>query len=500
MHTTGAAPRAAGGRTPHDFATAGVLLVAAVVGLGHLAASFCAEYWFDEAYMLAMGRYHLDWGYVDQPPLVPALAAAMDWLVPGSTVVLRLPAVLASTAAVVLAALIARELGADRRAQIIAAIAQPGALWVTLTGHWMTPYTMEPLVWGLITWLLVRWVRLRQDWLLVLLGLVVGIGTQTKFQVFMLCGALLVSVLVLGPRELLRRPMLWAGIGLALLIALPTLLWQATNGWPQLRMAGVVANESAELSTGGRLGTAVALVALAGIAGSVLLVLGLWRLLRGAELRDYRFLGLTFVLLYLVIVIGGGRFYYLGGIYPLLIAAGAVALQRRRATGRVGLRWMAVPACALSLVSTAGVLVLSSAMTPAATWAANLAGVTSGENLAGRATTVYRKLPQQVRERTAIIGDSYLIAAYIEAYGRRYEPPATYSTNRGYGYLPPPPAERDTVLYVGSRPQAMGAYFGQMRLLSPGTAEDTSVWLLTQRRESWNRIWSELRDLDLANR
>lgn len=41
--------------------------------------------------MLAIGRNHLDWGSADQPPLTPALAALMDWLAPGSQLMLARP-------------------------------------------------------------------------------------------------------------------------------------------------------------------------------------------------------------------------------------------------------------------------------------------------------------------------------------------------------------------------------------------------------------------------
>jgi hypothetical protein len=82
-----------------------------VVAVLHCAASVFGGYWFDEMYMLAIGRHHLDWGSADQPPLAPALAALMDTIAPGSLVALRLPTVLATTGAVVVAGLADRTTG-----------------------------------------------------------------------------------------------------------------------------------------------------------------------------------------------------------------------------------------------------------------------------------------------------------------------------------------------------------------------------------------------------
>ena len=67
--------------------------------------------------------------------------------------------------------------------------AQATVAWSTFAGHWLTPYTLEPVQWLLVIWLLVRWVRLRDDHLLVALGVVVGLAAMTKFQVLLLCGA-----------------------------------------------------------------------------------------------------------------------------------------------------------------------------------------------------------------------------------------------------------------------------------------------------------------------
>ncbi|TCP52068.1 dolichyl-phosphate-mannose-protein mannosyltransferase [Tamaricihabitans halophyticus] len=473
-------------RAVAPFASWPVFSIAGLVLAAHLVISIGKEYWLDEAYMLALGRFHLDWGFADQPPVVPLLAAAMDAVAPDSLFVLRLPAVLATVAAVPVAALIARELGADRRAQVFTALAQACALWITLSGHWLTPYTLEPLQWLLLVWLLVRWIRLRDDRQLLILGVTIGIAAQTKFQVLLLCAVLLVSVLLFGPRELLRRPKFWVGVGIALLIALPTLVWQAIHGWPQLRMSEVVAAE-ADVLSGGRSGVAFQLFGYAGIAGLVLLLYGLWLLFTDQRLRAYRFLGVTFVVLYVIFVVGAGRPYYLGGLYAVGFAVGALGLQWRREAGRARLRWLAWPAFGLSVAAAIGMLVLSTVFTSSP-------GMPVGERIAANTSTVYAELPARQRERTALLGESYVVASYLDAYASRYELPGSYSAHRGYGFFGPPPERVDAVVYVGDRPDRLRRYFGDVRAATdPG--QDPKVWLATDRTVSWARIWPELREL-----
>ena len=79
------------------FAVGAVGSLAILVAVLHCAAATLANgYWFDEVYMLAIGRYHLEWGSADQPPVAPALAALMDAIAPGSHLVPALPAALAA--------------------------------------------------------------------------------------------------------------------------------------------------------------------------------------------------------------------------------------------------------------------------------------------------------------------------------------------------------------------------------------------------------------------
>ena len=472
------------------FARGPVLSIAAVVAAAQFAASVGAGYWFDEIYMLAIGRHHLDWGSADQPPLTPLLAASMDGIAPGSILALRLPAVLATAAAVVVAALIARELGGDRRAQTLTAGVQATTLWITMAGHWLTPYTLEPVQWLVLVWLVVRWIRVRDDRLLPALGAVAGIAAQTKFQVLLLCAIMLLAVLVVGPRELLRRPQLWTGAGVGAAIAAPTLLWQAANGWPQLQMGTVVASEA--LLYGGRTGVAVLLIGSAGIAGTVLALYGLWRLLRADELRSYRFLAVTFVVLYVFFVVTVGRPYYLGGCYAVLAAAGALGLQRRREAGRRRWQWVAWPAFALSAAAAGGMLAVSIS--------ADADSDRTGTNIARSAADTYHALPPDEREDTVLMGGSYIVAAYLDGYSTQFDLPQAYSGNRGYGWFPPPPETANSALFIGENPDDVRPYFSEVHMLSDGGPETgaSTVWHATGRQEPWSAIWPRLRSLTVG--
>ena len=487
MYVTTTRTETTGDRQIAPFATGVVLPIAGIVAVLHCAAgAFGGAYWFDEVYMLAIGRNHLDWGSADQPPMAPLLAHLMDGVASGSMIALRVPAALATAGAVVVAGLIARELGCDRRAQGFTALAQATALWTTLTGHWLTPYSLEPVQWLLLIWLLVRWLRVRQDRLLLAFGAVAGIAALTKFQVLLLCVVLLIAVAAVGPRALLSRPLLWAGGGIAVLVATPTLLWQHANGWPQLHMASVVVGE-AEALYGGRPGIAVQLIAYAGVAAVLLVLYGLWRVFRDPAFRDYRFLGVTFVVLYAFFVATAGRPYYLAGLYAPLAAVGALALQRRREIGATRGSRLFWPTVATSVALAVGMLALSVV----------LVRDDVGQRIAARTADAYHALPDAQRQRTAVMGQSYIVAAYLDGYSDRYGLPEAYSVNRSYGYFPPPPADVDSALFVGGDADDMRPYFSDVRKVGD-IGEDMSMYLLTGQQESWDQIWSQARSLTVS--
>src|SRR5215212_1630677 len=191
------------------------LPLAAVAGaVAALLLAFAGRYGYhrDELYFLRAGR-ELAFGYVDQPPLTPAIAALMDALAPGSLFALRLPSALFAGAVVLVTGLIAREFGGGRGVQLLAAGCMAVSAILLAVGHLLSTTTLDLLVWAALSWLLVRALRDGGPvWLVT--GAVAGLGLENKLQPAFLVAAVVAGVLLIGPRAALGNRWPWLG-GLA---------------------------------------------------------------------------------------------------------------------------------------------------------------------------------------------------------------------------------------------------------------------------------------------
>lgn len=193
----------------------------------------------DELYFLEAGR-HLAFGYVDQPPMVPALARVQVALFGTGVAALRVVPALVSATSVVLAAVLAREFGGGRRTQVLAAGALAGAGFVLATGHLLSTATLDFAFWMALLVVAARLVRTADPRWWLGYGVVAGVALWNKHLVVLLTLSLLGGLALERRRELLASRWLVAGGIVALVLASPTLVWQAMNDWPQLAMAGAL--------------------------------------------------------------------------------------------------------------------------------------------------------------------------------------------------------------------------------------------------------------------
>jgi hypothetical protein len=444
----------------------------------------------DELYYMVAGR-HPAWGYDDQPPLAPLWAGlteavAHSWPEPLQLMLLRLPATLAVAAIILLTGAMAFEMGGDRKAQTIAALAMAVTPVLAVAGHLLSTTILDILVWSALAYIFVRWIKRREDRLLLWIGPVAGLGLLVKTLPLVYAFGIVAGVLISGPREIFRRWQLWAGGAIAAVLWGPNVWWQAANGWPQLKMTAVIRDDA---DWGGRAGLIPFQILLLSVAILVWLP-GLVRLLRNPDARPWRALGWAYLIVLVIILATGGREYYPAGAYPALIAAGSLAIRASWKVIRVWAGVQLVATLALSL-PVYPVAWLHSTPQPAINYDA---GETSGwPAFVEQVRTVYNGLP----EKGVILAGNYGEAGALIHYGL----PNVYSGHLAFWrWGPPPDSLTGPVVVVGYPEADLRGECGSLDLATridnglklDNDEQGTPVWICREPRRTWSQLWPDL--------
>lgn len=414
----------------------------------------------DELYFLAAGR-HPAFGYPDQPPLVPLLARLLD---NGSLTLLRLPSAVMAGLVVLLSGLMAERLGAGRGGQWLAVGATALSGFVLATGHLLSTATPELLGWTLITWLVLRLLQGGDSRMWLLVGIVGGV----TFQANTLVGFLLLALAVTRPRH--RGP--WIAGVIALAIGIPYVLWQARHGWPQLDIARDIAAGGSTTSVP----RSLFLVLFVLQTGPLLLpiwAIGLRRLLKDRDLRCFAWSFLGLAVLFMTL---GGKPYYLGGLIPLLLAAGAQPVVDRFRT------WVPIALVALSTPA----LFFTLPLLPVSAVGPVLAVNPDAGNTIG-----WPELARQVRDQHPQI---VITANYGEAGAlQRYTSLPVYSGHNAYGSWDVPPGSTPALL-VGIAPTfcSQSRAVGAVDMPVDNDEKGTKLFSCTP-RGSWASLWPSIK-------
>ncbi len=454
----------------------------------------------DEMYFIVSGS-HPAAGYPDQPPLVPLISWAMHAIAPGSLLLLRLPSALAAAATVLLAALVAREIGGSSRAQTIAAAATASGGFALAVGHFVTTTTFDLLSTTAFGWLMIRSMIRHDGRTLVLAGAVAGLGFEAKPQVALVAFFSVVMLAIAGPRWPLRSRWLAAGAGVAALLALPYVVWQAMHGWPQITVAGQVAG-SAE---GGRAGFIPFQLLLVSPLLVPIWVAGLLLPFRRPAMQSLRFLPLTYAALAVVYLIANGKAYYIASLYPLLLALGAVPTAEWTTRGR---RRVPVLATVVAFAAVASV-VTGLPVLPARDLHGSFVmavnpdiGETVGwPRFVATIDQAWLSMPPSERANAVIVTGNYGEAGAVDVLGGKYGLPHAYSGHNGFAEWGPPPETATSVVLIGFGGQfGPGAFFTGCRVAA---TVDNGVGLDNQEQgrpvqvcrtaAPWSAIWPQLR-------
>jgi len=491
-------------------------VLAALAGLklvSHLATHHRYGYERDELYFIACAK-RLAWGYVDHPPLVPWLARLSGAVFDDSLFGLRLFPVLALTAALLLTGLMAHRLGGGRWAQGLAGLSFLIAPIYLRFGTFLNIPSFEVLFWCVLATLLIVLLQRDEPRLWIWVGLVVGLGLLNKHSMLLFAFSLVLGLLLSPGRKYFRCRWLWLGGALAWAVFLPNLIWQVEHGFPTLEFVRSLNRDvMGEVSGSDFLMGQVIYMhpLLVPVWGA-----GLWWYLFSADGKPVRLLGWIFLVTLAVLLGVDSKVYYLAPAFPMLLAAGAVAIERWIAGMQAPWLRIAIP----GLLAVGGLVFLPVALPllpietldrliPRATFGAiedpfelteHFHKQFGWEEQVAVVARVYHDLPAADRARAAILAGNYGEAGAIDFFGPQHGLPRPISGHHSYYLWGPGGATGEVVIALGVPRDTLEAIFARIvevgRIHHPQALpleNDLPVYLCTQPRRSLSEAWPMLR-------
>jgi hypothetical protein len=400
---------------------------------------------------------HLDWGFVAYPPITPLIGRLELILFGTSLAGFRFFSAIAVSMVMVLAGLMAKELGGNRHVQALAAVAT-GISPVSLVQGAVFQYVSFDYLWGVtVTYLLVRLLKSGDPRWWAPIGAVLGIGMETRYTMGFLALGVAGAVLLTPARRFLRVRWLWVGVGVSIIAVLPNLVWQMRHQFISLDFLSYL--HARDLRQGRYDGFfREQLPICVNIVTAPLTLLGLWFYFVRRQGRRYRFLGWAFVVSFVLFASAGSRSYYTAPLYPMSIAGGSVlfgdVLSRWRPIWSrlaYGVQWTAI---------LVGGVAIALFLTPVAPIGSGIWRITAKRydqfreeigwpDLARSVANVYRSLSAEEREHAGILAGNYGEAGALNLYGPALGLPHAMGLTNSFWYRGYDPRLPQTVILAG---------------------------------------------------
>jgi hypothetical protein len=452
---------------PARFEALAVCGIAVAVALLHIATNGRYGFHRDELQFLSDAR-HLDWGFVAYPPFTPFVEHIGMALFGLSMIGLRMFSVLAQALVIIIAGLMARDLGGGRLAQASTALAVALSPLPLFSGTEFQYTSFDFLWWVLAAWCILRLLTTEDPRWWFAIGATLGFGLETKYSIVFFIAGIVFGMLLTPARRHMRSAWFWAGVGLALLLFLPNFVWLVHHDFISYRfLQHIHARDVAEGRTDGFLRDQIRY-------GANLFSVPVWiaGLIAFFRSRRYRTLAWMAVIPVAIFFVSKGRFYYVAPVYPMLLAMGST----------VGERWLErLPALARRIVPAvyfAGVAVcgafLIALLVPVASSGplrefalknnGDLREEIGWNELVRTVASIRDSLPAEQQAHLGITTGNYGEYGAIEILGPKYGLPAPIGTTNSEwlrGYPTPPPT---TLIVLGLSSQQANEIFTGCRL------------------------------------
>ena len=451
---------------------------------------------------------HLAWGYVAYPPVTPFFGRASLELFGTSLTGFRFFAALVDALSVVIAGLMACELGGGRYAQLLTALTVvPFCLGA---GTLMEYVSFDYFFWILTAYFVARLLRSDDPRWWIGVGCSIGLGMLTKYSILICVAGLVVGVALTKLRRHLRSKWLWIGVACSLLIFLPNLSWQLRHDFISLDFLRHIHARDVQI---GRTKNFLSDQLLLTLFALPVAVAGLYLYFFTVNGRRFQVLGWMYLIPLVLFFVLKGRGYYLEPAYPVLFAGGSTWMEQ--SLDKISRTWMRSTVwTALWLGMGANILVTAAFWLPLApinsNWWSKAVKVNGDfreevgwPELVETIARIHDSLPPNERARVGILAGNYGEAGAINLYGSRYGLPTAMSGinsfwQRGYGDPPP-----EIVIVLGYSRTFLERHFescmssglvqNRYGVANEETTDHAEIFVCRRLRGSWPEFWKGLR-------
>lgn len=469
----------------------------------------------DELLYFSLGK-HLAAGYATTPPLIGFLSLLIQNTLGYSLFAVRIIPAFASGLIIYLSALICKELGGKDFAQILSASGMLIAPFALRTFTMFQPVFIDLIFWTLVFLFLVRFVNTNSPKYIIYIGIVAGFSLLNKYLIAVLFFAVLFIILFTKHRSVYFKKQLYLGFLAGFLIFLPSLIWQILNDFPVVQHMNEL--NRTQLVHVDRIGFLTDQVIMPFYA-SLLTLPGLLVLLFNKKMQKFRFIGIIVLLVIATLCILKAKSYYTIGVFPFLIAAGAVWLEQKMKNQI--LRYAIIPVFALLTAPMLPFAIAIYKTDGLVSYFKNLEdkyGVTIGRRFEDgtihslpqdyadmigweELTAVTYKAYQKVenKSRSFIYCENYGQAGAISIIGYKYGLPEPVSFHDAFRKWIPAEFNSDIeeLIYINDEPgEDVSALFESVELIGSITNKNarefgTSVYLYRNPKTSFNKFWKE---------
>ena len=437
----------------------------------------------DEYYYIEISK-RLAWGYVDVQPLSEVILSVSRALFGDSIFGIRVFSYLAGSVIVFISGLIARELNGSKFAQIFTAFLVIFSGVVLGTSSYFSMNSFDILLSALMFYFLIRLINTNNAKLWLVIGLLFGLGLQNKLTFLFLGFGLAVGLMLTQNRKHLKSKEIWIGAAIAFIIFLPNIIWQIANNFPTLefmRNASAYKNKPMSLIEF----TLNSLLEL-NPGYSLFILTGIYFLFFNKQGKAYSIIGWVYVSVFLIFVFNNGKPYYMGVLYPVILAAGVIGADYLienylRPFVRTVLVILVIPSVFIVTPFAIPVLNVESFIKYSETLGIKpesgerselgklpqfYADRFGWEEMVQKVASAYNMLSKEERKEALIFGQNYGEAGAANFYRKKYNLPQAISSHNNFwiwGY--PKDYKGDILIIIGSNYEDNSEFFEDVQLV-----------------------------------